>query len=122
MLQELLDIKGFTARYDFLYLPMDLKRSAGLGYAFVNCVSRAEAEGMIAALNGFRGWNLNSSKVCEVVWGEPLQGLQSHIDRYRNSPVMHASVPDACKPAVFENGLRCRFPAPTKRLRAPRSR
>merc|ERR1712026_538534 len=32
----------------------------------------------------WRAYNL----MCEVSWGDPLQGLQAHIDRYRNSPVM----------------------------------
>ena len=37
---------------------------------------------------------MSSQKVCEVCWGNPLQGLGAHIVRYRNSPVMHQSVPD----------------------------
>jgi len=120
MLTELLDSQGFVARYNFVYLPVDFKRMAGLGYAFVNCCSQADAEEMMALFHGFGHWRFNSAKVCEVVWGEPLQGLQAHIDRYRNSPVMHGSVPEGCKPALFENGVRCAFPSPTKRIRAPR--
>jgi len=120
MLCELLDSQGFASRYDFMYVPIDFKRMAGLGYAFVNCTSQVAAEEMIAKIHGFRNWRFNSAKVCEVVWGEPLQGLQAHIDRYRNSPVMHGSVPDGCKPALFENGVRCPFPTPTKRIRLPR--
>jgi hypothetical protein len=120
MVVELLDSQGFAARYDFIYLPVDFKRMAGLGYAFVNCISHADAEEMMAIFHGFRDWRFNSAKTCEVVWGEPLQGLQAHIDRYRNSPVMHGSVPDGCKPAVFQDGVRYPFPAPTKRIRLPR--
>jgi len=120
MLLELMDSQGFAGRYNFLYLPVDFKRMAGLGYAFVNCVSQVDAEEMMAKFHGFRRWRFNSAKVCEVVWGEPLQGLEAHIDRYRNSPVMHGSVPDGCKPVIFESGLRQPFPAPTKRIRAPR--
>merc|ERR1712147_324950 len=120
MLLELLDSKGFTARYNFLYMPVDFKRPAGLGYAFINCVAQADAENMLATFQNFRHWRFNSAKICEVVWGEPLQGLQSHIDRYRNSPIMHGSVPDNCKPVLFENGVRCSFPSPPKRIRPPR--
>ena len=28
-------------------------------------------------------------KVCRVTWSGPHQGLAAHVERYRNSPVMH---------------------------------
>ena len=31
-------------------------------------------------------------------WSHPYQGLDAHIERYRNSPVMHEDVPDEYKP------------------------
>jgi len=120
MLLELMDSQGFAGRYNFLYLPVDFKRMAGLGYAFVNCVTQVDAEEMMAKFHGFRHWRFHSAKVCEVVWGEPLQGLEAHIDRYRNSPVMHGSIPDGYKPVIYESGVRQPFPAPSKRIRAPR--
>jgi hypothetical protein len=58
-----------------------------------------------------------------VSWSNPHQGLESNIDRYRNSPVMHKDVPDAYKPCVFDcEGMRISLPAPTKRVRCPRLR
>jgi len=117
MLLDLLDCHGFAGAYDFIYLPIDFNRLAGLGYAFVNCVSPALADRMKEQLQGFDQWCVSSQKVCDVCWGDPLQGLEAHIERYRNSPVMHQSVPDEYKPAMFVNGVRSAFPSPTKRIR-----
>lgn len=54
------------------------------------------------------------------LWGGPHQGLEAHVERYRNSPVMHEDVPDTFKPVLFANGVRISFPLPTRKLRAPR--
>merc|ERR1712232_1041555 len=119
MLLELLDSQGLAGTYDFIYLPADFQRCSSLGYAFLNFVSQAAAEVAKVRLHGFREWRVQSQKICEVRWCEPMQGLAAHIDRYRNSPVMHRSVPDEFKPVTFQNGLRVPFPSPTKRIRKP---
>merc|ERR1712060_314189 len=121
MLLELLDEHGFKKEYDFVYLPMDFKRKAGLGYGFVNMVTNEVATRAFDTLQGFSGWErLCSAKVLEVAWGHPLQGLAPHVERYRNSPVMHEDVPDEFRPLLFKNGERIAFPPPTRKLRAPR--
>jgi len=121
-LLEILKRNGFpTICMDFLYLPMDFKRDANLGYAFLNLISEQEADRFFRVFQGFEGWGLASGKVGEVCWGQPLQGLDAHIDRYRNCPVMHSSVPEEHKPMLFRDGIRIPFPEPTKRLRAPRA-
>jgi hypothetical protein len=113
---------GFADSFDFLYLPMDFKRDANLGYAFVNLVSAQEANRFFEFFQGFDDWGLASHKVCEVCWGNPLQGFDQHIDRYRNSPVMHNSVPDEHKPILLLNGHRIPFPAPTSSIPFPVAR
>lgn len=118
---ELLDSHGFAGKYDLVYLPIDFARRSSLGYGFVNFVNQAHAEEAKACMEGFTEWKVQSSKVCQVCWGEPLQGLEAHIERYRNSPVMHHDVADECKPVIFMNGVRATFPAPTRRVRAPRA-
>lgn len=122
MILELLDSNGFDNKYDFVYLPVDFSRMAGLGYVFVNFVSHADAELAKLCLQGFNQWKIQSQKTCEVCWGHPLQGLEAHIARYRSSPVMHADIPDEFKPIVFRAGLRVAFPPPIRRVRAPRSK
>lgn len=120
MFLDLLDSQGFRCCYDFVYLPIDVTRRAGLGYAFVNCVTPLAAQQMRKQFQGYQDWSIPSQKVCEACWGEPLQGLRAHTERFRNSPLMHKTVPDECRPICLENGVRVTFPSPTKRIRAPK--
>lgn len=121
MILELLDSEGFAGLYDFFYLPIDFKKGANLGYAFINMVTHEAALRVQAAFHGYCRWKLGSAKVIQVSWGESEhQGLQKHVARYRNSPVMHPDVPDEYRPLVFADGQRIPFPAPTKAPRKPR--
>jgi len=120
MLLTMLDDEGFSGHYDFIYLPMDFGRHANLGYAFVNLADAATAQKFWQVFDGFYRWALPTAKVCEVTWSGPHQGRQAHIDRYKNSPVMHASVPDEFKPMIFQSGIRQPFPPPSKKLRPPK--
>lgn len=122
MLLNLLHEEGFEGCYDFLYVPIDFKRSVGLGYAFVNLVSHTHAQRMFECLSGYTRWKVSSQKVLEVAWGAPLQGLDQHVERYKNSPLMHEEVLDEFKPMLFANGKRIPFPEPTKKLRPPRGK
>jgi hypothetical protein len=122
MVVELLDRQGFAELYDFVYLPIDLRSSACLGYAFVNLVEPGIVPGFWEKFQGFKNWAIPSSKVCYVSWSSPHQGFEAHVKRYRNSPIMHSSVADECKPAIFRRGARVPFPAATRPSRAPQIR
>lgn len=122
LLIELLDAHGAKPYYNMVYLPIDFASNAGFGYAFVNFVAQQDAESFMDCVQGFRSWSVSSEKVLEATWSSAHQGIESHIARYRNSPVMHASVPDEQRPALFRDGVRIPFPAPTKKLKAPRPR
>jgi hypothetical protein len=122
MLLELVNSMGFECCYDFAYLPVDFKSQAGLGYAFINFVSTAEAQRCFECFEGFSEWKVPSEKVCTVTWGSPYQGLEAHIERYQNSPVMHHSIPDEWKPVLIEQGERVPFPPPTKPIKTPKIR
>jgi len=119
MLVQLLDKHGFAKQYDLVYLPIDFSSQAGFGYSFVNLVSADVAERFRVHFQGFRGWELPSDKVCDVLWSAARQGLQANVERFKNSPVMHESVPDKFKPALFVDGVRVPFPPPTRKPRAP---
>jgi hypothetical protein len=122
MLLDLIDSEGYARLYDFMYLPIDFNSKACLGYAFVNFTSPSAAQKFRSRFAGFSNWILPSRKVCIVNWSGPHQGVDAHIERYRNSPVMHEAVPDTYKPVLFVDGERVAFPPPTKKIRAPRIR
>lgn len=120
MLLALLDAKGFAGLYDFVYVPRDFVTQAGLGFAFVNLLTPADALRIHEVLVGFKRWSIPSSKVCAVGWaGADQQGLEANIRRYRNSSVMHESVPEESKPLMLVGGARAEFPASTRRLWPP---
>lgn len=130
VLLELLRKKGFGGQFDFVYLPMDFKSHNSLGYAFVNLRSAEQATHCWEAFDGYR-WEQEEGKheegsdgdaTCNVSWSCPYQGLEAHVERYRNSPIMHDDMPDDYKPAVFDGEKRVPFPPPTKKLKAPRVR
>lgn len=120
MLVQLLDSLGFHGFYDFVYLPLDFKRAAGWGNAFVNLCTHESAKSLMTQLNGFDRWPVPSKSACTTSWCEPDQGLHAHVQRVRDSPVLHPGVPDHFKPLLFSQGVRVPFPPPTKKLRAPR--
>lgn len=123
MLVDLLNVEGFAGMFNFVYLPIDFKTHAGLGYAFVDLISPQETERMRKYFEGFSNWAVRSEKICTVSWSHPeQQGFAAHVERYRNSPVMHDCVPDTWKPALFAGGMRVAFPPPTRKLRNPNIR
>lgn len=124
MLTNTLDAEGFSSKYDFVHVPVNFQNRAGLGYALVNMVDNDAALQAREHFTGFEGWcgSTVEQEKCEVGWSSPNQGLTAHIERYRNSPMMHESVPEQCRPALFKDGKLVSFPEPTKRLRPPRVR
>ena len=119
MFLELLDENGFKCQYNFVYLPFDWCRDANLGYAFVNMVNSKAVDRLRSTFQDFSDWSIPSVKVCQVRWSHPHQGLKAHIERYRNSPLMHKSVPEHFKPMIFENGVPQPFPKPKNSIKPP---
>lgn len=121
-LLALLDSHDFALRYDLVYLPIDFCSRAGLGYAFLNFKTAQDAKRFREYFHGFDDWGVFSEKACDALGSAAHQGLEANMERYRNSPVMHESVPDEFRPVVFKDGVRVPFPPPTRRLRAPELR
>lgn len=113
------DARGFRGQYDFFYLPIDFQTDNNLGYAFVNLVTPMSAERFRSTYQGLALAGDRSKKICAVA-PATTQGRAANVEYYRNSNVM--SMEDKYQPVVFENGMRARFPAPTKAVKPIRYR
>jgi RNA recognition motif-containing protein len=112
MFLDMLDAVCYERQYTFVYLPMNFQKGVGLGYAIVNFATPTAAATAALRLSSveFGGNRLHASI------SEEKQSLSDLIRRYRDSAVMHPSVPDACKPVLYSDGLMVPFPEPTKSL------
>lgn len=120
-LESLLCAEGFSQAYDFVYVPVSFRKSSGwcpvsLNYAIVNFRSAGLAT---SALAKFQDWELEGQRLA-LEWCDSHQGQGALIQRYRNSAVMHGSIAECFKPAIFEGGVRVSFPAPTEEVRQPK--
>ena len=68
MLLERLD-EGHAGRYDFLYLPIDLKNSCNVGYSFINLSDPLYVLSLSEDLNGRKWERFHSEKICELTYG-----------------------------------------------------
>jgi len=116
---DLLDREGFHKLYDLVYLPTDFASSTGFGYGFVNFTSAEALRRFRDHFDRFTDWGIDSDKVCDPSGLANKQGFAANVEAFRNSPVMHESIPEKLRPAVFQDGVRKAMPAPTKRVRAP---
>lgn len=119
---RVLETEGFAKSYDFVYVPFNFRESAYFDYALVNMASPAAALRARDHFNGFKAWPCSSDTTCEAFFSKKNQGYITLVERYRNSPLMHNTVIDEQKPAVFHNGQRISFPEPTKTVRPLRFR
>lgn len=115
-LVKILDDAGFSERYDFVYLPTNFRSMTVFGYAIVNFSDSADAQ---AVMEQLRGFNVDGQAMI-TEWSKSQQGYDDLVCRYRDSPVMHSSVPDKHKPIILANGRLQSFPAPTEPLQLPR--
>jgi hypothetical protein len=120
---ELLDERGFRGAYRMGYLPVDYTTRLSVGYAFLHFADSSDAARCKAEFQGFKSWHFaGSPKVCSVDWSSGEDSLEDHIANLRNAPVMHSSVPEEFRPALFDRcGAQVPFPAPTKSVKKPRA-
>merc|ERR1711920_982878 len=103
---------------DFVHVPRSFETNRNFGYAFLNLVTYEERERFKTMFQGFTSWPVPHQQTCEVHKVDSCKNIDDYIKSYRNSPVMHESVSDQFKPAIYKNGERQSFPPPTKPIRA----
>jgi RNA recognition motif-containing protein len=108
--RKLLNAKGFSHQYDFIYVPYDFKTSKTLRYAIVNFTSIAFAKKAKEQLDGAAV----DDAILDMQFSKSHAGLESLVERYRDSPVMNdCAVPQSHKPLLLENGKAVPFPWPS---------
>jgi len=111
---------GYRGQFDLVYMPISFRNGSNFGYAFVNFVSNHVAM-LVMQTCASHGSELPSS-LGTPSWCD-IQGFAANAERYRNSPLMHESVPADCKPAAYDSsGNRALFPEPTETISKPRAR
>jgi hypothetical protein len=116
---EFLDTHGLHGKYNLLYLPLCFTSRRCFHYAFVNFVSEDVAEKFKARFHGYTDTAIFTESAADISWSE-CQGLAANIAKYRNSSVMHKSVPEECKPVLLQHGKVTPFPNPTKKIKEDR--
>lgn len=119
MTQEVLQVQveqlGFKGRFDFLYIPMDSRRRANRGIAFINFLTAFDARLFALTVHGKPMMHQFAKRPVEVVVAD-LQGFENNL---RNHMKAIRSRGDACLPVVLpgggllDSGLSTEPPAPT---------
>jgi len=81
-LVEVINVMGFNAKYDFLYLPTGGRSStvgsSNLGYGFINFTDPSDADPFTQCFTNYQFEGTSSTKVCTVRPAH-IQGLENNI-------------------------------------------
>jgi hypothetical protein len=100
-LQELYRL-GFTGRYDFFYLPMDVHNRTNVGYAFINFLTPQDALQFTRSLTNYKFQRHASQKIATVSPAH-IQGLVNNLYHFSNRAVSQ-SLDIQYRPIVIRNG------------------
>ena len=65
LMLELIDRK-FAGKYDFFYLPIDMKFQCNVGYAFINFINQKVLLHFFNEFHNIKWPNFNSEKICHL--------------------------------------------------------
>jgi len=88
------EIRNHKGKYNFLYLPIDFKNQANMGYAFVNFLHPLYILDFYKEFHRRRWTKFNSPKICEIYYGriDNLDDLKKH---FKSSSVINQHVSKA---------------------------
>jgi hypothetical protein len=113
-LLEVLNASHFRSSFDFIYVPCDFNTHRPQGFAFVNFTSHRNAQ-------KFQMQPLASlGAEARILWSDKEQGQEENVGRYRNSPVMHPSLPEHLRPSLVRTDAFVALPKPTRPIKAPK--
>jgi len=93
---------GFSGRYDFFYLPMDVHNRTNVGYAFINFLTPQDALRFSRTLTNYKFQQHSSQKIATVSPAH-VQGLVRNLFHFSNRAVSQ-SRDIQYRPIVVRNG------------------
>ncbi|KAF4677132.1 hypothetical protein FOL47_003320 [Perkinsus chesapeaki] len=104
-LTAVLNERGFSGLYDFIYVPLDFKTRQSTGFAFINFCSNEVAQSFTGKFHLTKLAN-RTIKVCPA----RVQGLSANVEHFKNNPVNFAT--EHFRPKLFELGTGRLLPFP----------
>jgi len=105
MLDVLIDPAHRIGKFNYLYMPMDLRHKCNVGYGFINFRKPVDALDFKNRFCGFKLPDTNSKKVFEVSFAK-TQGLEANIREVKSrAGTSSRSIPEAYKPMFFDEDM-----------------
>ncbi|KAF4697541.1 hypothetical protein FOZ60_004413 [Perkinsus olseni] len=105
-LTTVLNERGFSGLYDFIYVPLDFKTRQSTGFAFINFCTEEVAQSFVDNFHLTKIAN-RTIKVCPA----RVQGLPANVEHFKNNPVNFAAEP--FRPKLFQLGTGRPSPSPS---------
>lgn len=106
-----IDSVGFEGTYDFIYLPIDVRNNANVGYAFINFHEPEEFKRFQSTFEGYK-FRKGGSKKVTAVSPAIVQGLRQNIENLMKKRVAQGHN----GPIVFKDGERTTLEQASKEL------
>jgi len=102
-----IDRQGFHEKYDFFYLPMDMRNRTNVGYAFVNFILPEDMERFTKHFEGYHFEMFSSQKIGKVSAAH-VQGLERNLRQLQTRAVTQNADQDY-RPVIVHEGRRLDF-------------